>query len=40
MKLSKWIDNPLAYGKTAFSIDDAKQLNGLAEVANHFTGIF
>lgn len=33
MKLSEWIDNLLANGKTAFSIDDAKQLNGLTEVA-------
>lgn len=33
MRLSEWIDNLLSRGKTAFSIDEAKQLTGLTEIA-------
>lgn len=33
IKLSNWIDGLLSKGKTAFSIDEAKQLPGLSEIA-------
>jgi len=33
MKFGERINNLLASGKTSFSIDDAKQINGLTEVA-------